>query len=1121
MMRISSLIIGIILIATACQQSEKSDSKPLVEKASPVFEKISSQKTGITFNNKLNEDVSTRYNIFDFDYFFNGSGVGIGDLNNDGLNDIVFTGNQVDNRIYINQGEFEFLDITQESGINVGKGWANGVVLVDVNQDGWLDIYISQGGPGDDESRKNRLYINNKDLSFTEKSQEFGLDDHAISTQSAFFDLDKDGDLDCIVMNETPLHGYPPQELFKKVNNDPELLHKSSSHIYRNNGGIFEDITEEAGLLRPGFGLGLVVSDINEDNWPDIYIANDYYIPDALYINNGDGTFSEQIKNYTEQVSFYGMGVDIADINNDLRKDIFVLDMAISDHYKSKTLMASMNVERFDLLVNEYDFAYQYMYNTLQLNAGNNTFRNISHITGLSKTDWSWAALMADYDLDGFKDIYVTNGYRRYATDNDTRVAVMKAMATYNGNVPLEVKKKIYYNMPSEKLSNILFKNNGDFSFDKKAHEWGLAHPSFSNGAAYGDLDNDGDPDLVVNNIEDEAFIYRNNTLEKGDRHYLKVITKSKSGESLAKIFIYFNGQKQLIESKSVRGYRSSVDPAAFFGLGSYADKIDSVVVVWPSGKSAIKVGVEVDQILTFHEQNAEREFKIRPATNSANLFEKVALNKLGVTYKHDENEYDDFQKEILLPYKQSRFGPKITVGDINNDAQDDFIIGGASGQPLHVFIGTGSGFQQIKSDVFVRDKVNEYLESVLFYLDWDGNNDIFVVSGGNEFEPNSTNYKNRIYINDGKGYFTAIEEETLDNSMESSQAVATFDFNKDGLNDIVVGNRIVPQHYPKFAPSRLLKNIGGKLEDVTQEVIPELQHFGIVNKIVPTDFDRDGWVDLLVVGEWTAIGIFKNNQGRFENIAGKSDLNLDKGWWYTIVETDVNNDDLPDFVIGNVGRNTKYKATKEKPLKVFGHDFDENGTWDLVLSSKYKDKYVPFRGKECSTQQMPFISQKIPTYDMFAKASISDVYGQKLNEAYQAEATEFNSILLINQGDGKFIKQVLPVEAQFGAVLSGLSKDLNGDGYQDVVLGGNLYSTEPETPRFDTHIGTLLLSNGKDNYEFVANHKVNLYLTGDIRSIDILDTREESYLLVAKNNSDCELYKLKLSDMQRLFAGK
>jgi len=570
---------------------EGDQKKPKNLTLSPNFLKINSETSGLFFNNKITPDLTSKANLFDYDFFYNGAGIGIEDLNNDGLKDIFFCGNQVPNKLYINKGNLIFEDVSELANVNTNKNWSNGVTFVDINNDGWMDIYVSQGGPENKEKRKNLLFINQKDLTFKEEASNYGLDDMGISTQSAFFDYDKDGDLDCIVMNENNYYGVDPSTFYSILKNK-QILKNNSSHLYKNDNGKFIDVTAKAGLLRPSFGLGLCVSDINNDSWLDIYMANDYYVPDVLFINNKNGTFSDQIKTFTNQISFYGMGIDIADINNDNLKDIFVLDMASSDHIRSKTLMASMNVPKFDLLINTLGLQYQYMYNSLQLNMGENKFHNVSQLTGVSKTDWSWSGLIFDTDNDENEDIYVTNGYRKYASDNDERTKIAKAKQQYRGKVPLTVKEELYNSLPSEKLANILFKNNGDLHFDNVTSLSELNEPSFSNGAAYSDLDNDGDLDIVVNNMDDNAFLFKNMSVENGNANYIKIVTKGLNSEDFAKVSITYNGKTRTKESKRVRGYRSAVDNTIHFGLGNNGI-IDTLKIIWPSGKQILQYNVK------------------------------------------------------------------------------------------------------------------------------------------------------------------------------------------------------------------------------------------------------------------------------------------------------------------------------------------------------------------------------------------------------------------------------------------------------------------------------------------------------------------------------------------------
>ena len=1098
------LILIMLIITPGCGRNRK--GAPLASKTG-LFQKVHSESSGIDFRNKIEPDIAAYENVFDFDYFYNGAGVGISDLNNDDLPDIVFTANQGRNEIYLNLGDLTFENITEKSGINHNKGWATGITFADVNNDGWQDIYVSQGGPHKGRQRRNLLFINQKDMTFEEMSGAYGLADGSISSQAAFFDYDKDGDLDCMVMNENPLYGVDPGIFFDLLEKDEDLLHYSSGHLYENQKDRFVDVTTDAGLLYPSFGLGLMVSDINSDSWPDIYIANDYYIPDLLYINQGNGTFKNRVRDLTGQLSFFGMGIDVADINNDSHQEIFVLDMASEDHYRAKTLMASMNAKAFDLLVNTLGMHYQYMFNSFQLNRGNGKFQNIAQLTGLSKTDWSWTVLMADFNNSGFKDIYITNGYRKYALDNDVRVRVLNAKRKYKGNVPLSIKQEIYDAMPSEKLSNVMYENKGNLNFEEVAEEWGLDHRSFSNGAAYSDLDRDGDLDLVVSNIDDKAFLYRNLSMENETGNYLRVKTVGNSRPSLAKVTIKYNGEKQFIECKSVRGYLSSSEEIAHFGLGGI-EKIDTVKVVWPSGKVESKYYVSANRLLTFYEKNAEK--RSVSFAERQKIFDQIDPKALAINYRHIENDFNDFDLESLLLYKQSTLGPYISVGDVNGDGLDDFYIGGALNQSGQLYTQTRSGKFEENTSLAIRvDAVCEDMGSIFLDIDNDGDQDLFVISGGYEFLNQADEYSDRLYINDGAGRFDKAVASTLAEKKFSGKTICTIDYNQDGYQDLVIGNRIVPGNYPKAPRSFLYENTGSNLVDVTDKVIPGLDSFGMVNKIIATDFDQDGFEDLIVVGEWTHIGLFKNVDGFFKDVSADSGLDKKLGWWFTIKETDANKDGLKDYIVGNIGLNSKYKADAGSPLKIYASDFDENQSWDIVLSNKYKGNYVPFRGRECSSNQMPFITKQFPTYDLFAKATIEDIYGDKLMTAFQKEVNEFRSVLLINEGKSKFRMKELPVEAQIAPILDCEAMDVNHDGFEDIIIAGTILNTEVETPRLDAGAGLLLIADKKGYYRAETPVRSGIHVEGNIKSLTKIKIKGTDHLIFGRNDDKIALLKL------------
>lgn len=1104
----------IFLFLVGCNDKKTTDATADKMDSTPLFTLLSSEKTGIGFSNDLEEDVfDETKNILSFDHFFNGGGVAIGDINNDGLEDIFFTGNEVENRLYLNKGNMVFEDITGRAGINVGKKWSTGVTMADVNGDGYLDIYVCQAGPSFKPwaDKANLLYINQGNETFVESAKAYGLDDTNISTMASFFDYDKDGDLDCFVMNESKYTLVAHAAIFEDLKKKENLL-RASCNLYRNDNGKFVNVTEKAGMLGWSFGLGLVTSDFNNDGWPDVYVANDYSVPDVMYINNGDGTFTDRIKEKTGQISFYSMGIDVADVNNDGFQEIGVVDMAIADHFRSKTLMASMDTDIFWYYINTLNYQYQYMFNVFQLNNGNGTYSNIANTAGLSKTDWSWAALLMDLDNDGFKDYYVTNGFRRYARDNDFRNEMQRVRDANGGTIPRHMREEMYDKMPTMKLSNQAYHNSGELVFNDKTVEWGLDHPSFSNGAAYADLDNDGDLDLVVNNIAEKAFVYQNNAREINGNHFLNISLKAKSPKtSIANTFvtIHYGDEMQYLEYMNTRGFQSSVGNTLHFGLEK-VEKIDRLEVTWPDGSWQVIENIPVDQKITLEQSNATNAKKPAQEKPQAQLAELNPAD-LGINFVHQENHYNDFQKQILLPHKQSTLGPFISVADANGDGLDDFFVGGASGQRGTLYFQKQDGtFYEAPDQPWVLDIDSEDMDALFYDADNDGDPDLYIVSGGGaDFEANSPLLQDRIYINTGKGKYQKAMG-SLPEMLASGSRAKAADFDGDGDLDIFVGGRAVPGKYPYASRSYLLAFDKFKYKDVTAEVAPDLVNPGIVTDFLWTDFNADGLQDLIVVGEWMAVSFYQNEGGKFKNVTettGTQDL---KGWWYSIKEADIDQDGDMDYICGNLGTNNKFQPSHKKPFSVFAEDFDGNGTCDVVLSKEYKGKSVPLRGRQCSSQQMPFIAEKFPTFKEFANADLNQILGEdKLKQSLNLEVTGFESIILVNDGKGHFEAKQLPVHAQLAPINGILLEDFDKDGIADILIAGNMYHTEVETARYDAGTGLVLKGNGKGDFIPMSIAQSGFYAPGDVKDVKIIRRANgKKMILVSNNNGPLQVFQ-------------
>lgn len=1065
-----------VVLLTGCSGSsetnETNESDSTVHKMS--FKTLSAEESGITFLNKITETDS--FNYFSYEYMYNGGGVAVGDINNDGLTDIYFTGNQVSDKLYLNKGDLKFEDITESAlGSEATEGWRTGVVMVDINNDGWLDMYVSRSGkPSDKALLSNQLYVNNKDLTFTESSLEYGIDSKRPTTQSAFFDYDKDGDLDLYIMNH-PYNTSRTREDKKSVQEVEAMTKRGtefSDQLYRNENGKFSDVSKEAGISNYAFGLGLAIGDVNGDGFEDIYVSNDYMAPDYLYMNNGDGTFSEEIKQRTGHISNYSMGNDMADFNNDGFLDVITVDMVSEDHIRSKKNMGGMSTKKFWDVVNS-GYHYQYMFNALQLNNGDGTFSEIAQVAGISKTDWSWAPLFADFDNDGFNDLFITNGYRRDTRDNDFNMEAQKRNGQFSGfEEALDL-------MPATKIENYFYQNAGDLHFKKVTEEWGANQPVNSNGAAYADLDNDGDLDLILNNMDEVSFILENQL--KSGNNYIKIKVEGSPGNLDAvgaTIKIKTTAGIQFKSVQRERGYLSSVDPIIHFGLGS-ADKIEEIVVVFADNKSVILNDVAANQVLIVSYGSAKNQIMNPEKPNP--IFELVKNPSL--QFEHKELFVDDFEKEILLPNKMSQLGPFASTGDVNGDGLEDIYVSGSRGFSGSMYIQNSEGKFDLMTGPWAAEKMREEAGSAIFDIENDGDNDLLVVSGSNEYEYNSAMMKTQLYMNEGNGKFINDSRQRLPDMEISGQCVTTGDYDKDGDMDVFLGGRQTPGYYP-FAPrSYLLKNNGGIFEEVTL-ASPDLMGPGLITESLFDDIDADGDLDLICVGEWMPVTFFENNLGVFTNVTQKYNLQNTVGWWTSISAGDFNGDGKNDYVVGNVGENNKFHPSADHPLEIYCHDFDGNGTYDIVLGKYQNGICYPVRGRQCSSEQMPFIKEKFPTYNEFAIANLESIYGKEnLEKALHFTATEFHSSVILSDGNN-FKIQHLPVLAQLGPLNKTLVGDYNEDGYLDVLGAGNNYGAEVETIRYDGGRGVLLFGKGDGSFTALTPTESGILINSDCKDL-------------------------------------
>ncbi|BFP40140.1 VCBS repeat-containing protein [Flavobacteriaceae bacterium GF1] len=1100
------MVISSLVLITSCQKNKGgpigSKEPSLDNRAKQFFKKRDAQATNINFSNRIRETPNFNYFLYPFIYF--GGGVATGDINNDGLPDIYFTGNMGLNSLYLNQGDLKFKDISKRAGVQgVYNRWTTGVTMADVNNDGFLDVYVSVAGPND--TRDNLLYINQKDNTFKEKAKEYGLNDNGHTIQSVFFDFDNDGDLDVYVGNYPPSGFNENTEFFVSRTTKPLLI--DSDRLYRNDNGRFVDVTRKSGILNYGLTLGLSTADFNNDGLMDIYVSNDFNSPDYLYINQGDGTFQNKIMEYTEHTSNFGMGTDAADINNDGLIDLLQLDMMGRTNEQQKANMSAMDTEAFYHLVDQ-GLHHQYMKNTLQLNTGIGRFSEVGELAGIAYTDWSWGALFFDMDNDGLKDIFITNGMRRNVNDNDFN-AYYRILQAYDQISP-EDYISLLKKMPVQPVANFAFLNNGDLTFSERDTDYGLAFEGFSHGAAYADLDLDGDLDLVVNNLDRPAHIYENVRPNETSFNSLRIRLEGRNDNHFgigSKVSIYTDKTIQSQELFLSRGYESSVEPILHFGLGEY-NRVDSVKIRWPNGHIQTVRDLNANQVV--HIQQSINQNNGEPLSAQSPLFntwEPVVYP----SYKHQENDYNDFDGEVLLPHKMSQFGPALAVGDVNNDGLDDFYVGGAKGHSGVLYLQKDDGsFKSVSNGIWLKDRSHEDVSAVFFDADSDGLLDLYVVSGGNEMPEGHEAYGDRLYLNLGNGKFQKTRG-ALPKLFSSGSCVKIADFDKDGDPDLFVGGRQTPGQYPNPTNSYLLRNNSTTdsivFEDVTKKVAPQFENIGMVTDVEWADVNNDTWPDLVVVGEWMAPKVFHNLKGNFQEVSEAYGLNDHVGWWNSVKCQDLDGDGDMDIVAGNLGLNYKYKASKEEPFKIYAADFDGNGSQDIVLGYYNDGELFPLRGRECSSQQIPSIKKKFKNYTEFSKARLVDVYPEtQLDDAIMYEATFFANTVFIN--DNKTFKsRPLPNEAQVSSVNAIHLFDYDNDGNPDILMAGNLYGSEVETPRNDAGIGWLLKGDGKGNFKAIPPNESGVFINGEVKGIIPLKKSEGRYaFLIARNGMELQI---------------
>ncbi|MEO6962919.1 MAG: VCBS repeat-containing protein [Puia sp.] len=1080
------------------------------EDHSHLFTKLDAGKTGVDFQNQLFENDA--FNVLNYIYFYNGGGVAIGDINNDGLPDILFTGNMVKNRLFLNKGNFKFEDITDKSGIAEKQGWCTGATMVDINGDGKLDIYICRSADGNPAMRENLLFINNGDLTFTEKAAEYGLADKGYSTQAVFFDYDKDGDLDMFLINHS-LHQYTTGAIENtgwREQRNPDFACK----LFRNDWNeslhhpVFTDVSIQAGINSSvlTFGLGVVASDINNDGWPDLYVSNDFNEADYLFINNKNGTFSEKLHDCMDEVSLYSMGCDAADFNNDGLVDVLTLDMLPEDNRTQKMHSGSENFDKFQMLFRK-GFYYQYSRNMLQKNNGDGTFSEVGQLAGVSNTDWSWSGLFSDFDNDGYKDIFISNGYVKDYTDMDfIKYTLDKSLHTGENNGKTSVEDYIK-KMPENPLPNYIFQNKGNLRFEKKSKDWGIDQKTVSSGAAYADLDNDGDMDLVINNTNDPAGIYRNNNELINKTNWLRVKlqgnAKNPSGIG-SKVKVFCKGQEYFQEEFPVRGFQSSVDPVLNFGLGSHT-MIDSMIVIWPNDNTQKFTQVKADQTLNVKLTNATGKWVYElPADKKQPYFSEAVAP---ATMQHHGSNFDDFSIQKLMTGYLSKTGPSMAVADVNKDGLEDIFFGGGRDQPSQLFIQNRRGmFNLSPQPAFIKDSAYASGAAVFFDADQDGDMDLYLASSGYDLDEHSNYLGDRLYINDGKGHFTR-SANPLPQMPFSKSCVKAADIDGDGNMDLFIGGRVIPGKYPLSPGSRILLNDGkGNFTDATASIAPALQKAGMVTDAVWVDVNGDKKPDLVVVGEYMPVTVFINHNGKLSDESAQYIPFESSGWWNTIYAADMDGDGDQDLVIGNMGLNTQFHASSKEPVSLYYKDFDGNGSVDPVFCYYIDGKSYPAISRDDLTDQLPFLKKKFLQYADYSTATINDLFTpEQLKDAGLLKASEMRTVYLENKENKNFVLHELPVEAQFAPVYAITSADINRDGKKDLILAGNNAWTRIRYGRYEASHGTVLTGDGKGNFKFIPPAQSGITVRGDVRSIEYISP----HLFFGINNQPAKIFSL------------